>query len=110
MQPATITIHLIDQPGGGVTVLTTSGNPILKGTHSPAQALANKLLFQCAKSASDVRYWQGEDKALAFVESCLQPEGLGYAMNGYARDSARIVLGLPCVEALKPTPPAEVPA
>lgn len=108
--PATITIHLIDQPAGGVTVLTTSGNPLLKGSHSPAQALANKLLFQCVKSASDVRYWQGEDKALAFVESCLQPEGLGFSVNSHARDMARMVLGLPCVEALKPNPPSEVPA
>ncbi|MGV3679698.1 MAG: hypothetical protein ACO1PM_08230 [Acidovorax sp.] len=107
--PATITIHLIDQPAGGIMVLTTAGSSI-PGHHTPAQALAADLLTQCTKRASDVRYWQGEDKALAFVESCLQPEGLGYSMNGYARDSARLVLGLPCVEALKPRPVSEVTA
>lgn len=109
MHPATITIHLIDQPAGGIMVLTTAGSPI-PGHRTPAQALAADLLTQCTQRASDVRYWQGEDRALAFVESCLRPEGLGFSMNGYARDSARMVLGLPCVEALKPTPPCEVPA
>ncbi|CAN7199724.1 hypothetical protein LJR118_000581 [Acidovorax sp. LjRoot118] len=110
MHSATITIHLIDQPAGGVMVLTTAGSPQPGRGLTPAQALATDLLTQCTHRASDVRYWQGEDKALAFVESCLQPEGLGFSVNSHARDMARMVLGMPCVEALKPTPPSEVPA
>lgn len=68
---------------------------------TPGQALATDLLNTCTHRASDVRYWHGKDRALEFVESCLNPEGNGYAVNAYVRDQARHVLGLPQVETPK---------
>lgn len=54
--PATITIHLIDQPAGGIMVLTTAGSPLPGRGLTPAQSLATDLLTQCTHRASDVRY------------------------------------------------------
>ena len=73
------TIHLIDQPGGGITVCTTAGTPHPGQRLTPGQALATDLLRECTHRASDVRYWQGHDKAMAFVLELSNPEGLGYA-------------------------------
>lgn len=98
---STITIHITDEPGGGVTVRTTAGTPMPGARLTPAQALATDLLNECAHRASDVRYWQGKDRALEFVESCLNPEGNGFAVSAYVRDQARHVLGLPPVETPK---------
>ena len=38
------TIHLIDQPGGGITVCTTAGTPHPGQRLTPGQALATDLL------------------------------------------------------------------
>lgn len=98
MTSKTTTIHIIDQPGGGIMVYTTAGSPLPGQRLTPGQALATDLLNTCTHRASDVRYWHGKDRALEFVESCLNPEGNGYAVNAYVRDQARHVLGLPQVE------------
>jgi hypothetical protein len=98
MTSKTTTIHIIDQPNGGIMVYTTAGSPLPGQRLTPGQALATDLLNVCTHRASDVRYWHGKDRALEFVESCLNPEGNGYAVSAYVRDQARHVLGMPQVE------------
>ena len=85
------TIHLIDQPGGGVTVCTTAGTPHPGQRLTPGQALATDLLRECTHRASDVRYWQGHDKAMAFVLELSNPEGLGYADKATLHAAAQAV-------------------
>lgn len=94
----TTSIHIIEQPDGSVVVYTTAGSPLPGQRLTPGQALATDLLNQCTHRARDVRYWHGKDRALEFVESCLDPEANGYAVNAFVRDQARHVLGLPMVE------------
>ena len=89
------TIHLIDQPGGGITVCTTAGTPHPGQRLTPGQALATDLLRECTHRASDVRYWQGHDKAMAFVLELRNPEGLGYADKATLHAAAQAVLGRP---------------
>ena len=89
------TIHLIDQPGGGITVCTTAGTPHPGQRLTPGQALATDLLRECTHRASDVRYWQGHDKAMAFVLELSNPEGLGYADKATLHAAAQAVLGRP---------------
>ncbi len=101
MTSKTTTIHITDLPDGGIMVHTTAGSPLPGQRLTPGQALATDLLNTCTHRASDVRYWHGKDRALEFVESCLNPEGNGYAVNAYVRDQARHVLGLPQVETPK---------
>ncbi len=97
----TTSIHITEQPDGSVTVYTTAGSPMPGQRLTPGQALATDLLNQCKHRASDVRYWHGTDKPLEFVESLLNPEANGYAVNAYIRDEARHLLGMPRVEAAK---------
>lgn len=101
MTSKTTTIHITDLPDGGIMVHTTAGSPLPGQRLTPGQALATDLLNTCTHRASDVRYWHGKDRALEFVESCLNPDGNGYAVNAYVRDQARHVLGLPQVETPK---------
>lgn len=89
------TIHLIDQPGGGVTVCTTAGTPHPGQRLTPGQALATDLLRECPHRASDVRYWQNADKAMAFVLEVGNPDGLGYADKATLVQAAQAVLGRP---------------
>ena len=89
------TIHIIDQPGGGVTVCTTAGTPHPGQRLTPGQALATDLINQCTHRASDVRYWHGEDKALALVHDLLNPDQYGWAISSEVRRVASRVLGLP---------------
>ena len=98
------TIHLIDQPGGGITVCTTAGTPHPGQRLTPGQALATDLLRECTHRASDVRYWQGHDKAMELVQDLLNPDQYGYAVSPEVHRAARRVMGLP----LDPT--AQVPA
>lgn len=98
MSLKTITIHLIDLPGGGLQVLTTAATPHPGERLTPAQALATDLLNTCSHRASDVRYWQGQDKALQLVQDLLHPEGYGWSINEHCRDAARRVLGIPPVQ------------
>lgn len=95
MSHKTVTIHLTDTAGGGVTVLTTAGTPLPGAPLTPAQALATDLLSQCTHRASDVRYWQGADKALALVRDLLDPDQYGYAVSSEVHGAARQVLGMP---------------
>ncbi len=93
MTPKTITIHLTDLPGGGVTVHTTAGQPIPGARLSPAQALATDLLNECGHRASDVRYWQGKDPAMALMHELVDPEGFGHSVTPEVRRRASQVLG-----------------
>lgn len=104
MTSITTTIHIIDQPGGGVMVYTTAGSPLPGQRLTPGQALATDLLTQCTHRASDVRYWHSADKPLDFVQSVLDPERNGWAVSELVRDQARMVLGIPRV--LTPRVPA----
>ena len=49
---ATITIHLIDEHGGAVAVLTSSAAPIPGARLTPAQALALDLIAAARHSAA----------------------------------------------------------
>ena len=89
------TIHIIDQPCGGVMVYTTAGTPLPGQRITPGQALATDLITQCTHRASDVRYWHGEDKALALVQHLLNPDQYGWAISSEVRRVAARVLGLP---------------
>ena len=101
---ATITtIHIIDQPGGGVTVCTTAATPHPGQRLTPGQALATDLLRECTHRASDVRYWHGEDKALALVHDLLNPDQYGFAVTPEVHNAARSALGLPRVPASQGT-------
>lgn len=101
MTSITTTIHIIDQPGGGVMVYTTAGSPLPGQRLTPGQALATDLLNQCTHRASDVRYWHGKDKALELVQDLLNPEQYGYAVSGEVHRAARRVLGLPLIDTPK---------
>jgi len=89
------TIHIIDQPCGGVMVYTTAGTPLPGQRLTPGQALATDLITQCTHRASDVRYWHGEDKAIALVRELLNPDEYGYSVSPEVHRAARRVLGLP---------------
>ena len=89
------TIHLIDQPGGGITVCTTAGTPHPGQRLTPGQALATDLLRECTHRASDVRYWHGRDKAMELVRDLINPDGFGYSVPPEVARAARSVLGLP---------------
>ena len=89
------TIHIIDQPCGAVMVYTTAGTPLPGQRLTPGQALATDLITQCTHRASDVRYWHGEDKALALVHDLLNPDQYGWAISSEVRRVAARVLGLP---------------
>lgn len=89
------TIHIMDTPGGGVTVLTTAGQPIPGASCTPAQALASQVLDACEHTASDVRFWQGKDPALQLVQELVDPEGFGHAVTQEVRLRACDVLARP---------------
>lgn len=92
------TIHIIDQPWGGVTVCTTAGEPVPVGNDrhlTPGERLANTLLQACIHQASDVRYWHARDKAMGFALDLFDPEALGYADVDEIRKHALWVLGRP---------------
>ena len=104
MSLQTITIHITDTAGGGVTVYTTAGTPMPGARCTPAQALATDLLRECTHRASDVRYWHRRDQPLEFVQSMLDPERNGYAVSPHVRDEARHILGLPRCETKQGAP------
>lgn len=89
----TITIHISDTAGGGVTVLTTAGTPQPGQRLTPAEALATDVLSSCTRRASEMRYWQGQDPALALARELLDPEGFGHAVPREVRLRAAAVLG-----------------
>ncbi|MDP3228370.1 MAG: hypothetical protein Q8N13_10400 [Acidovorax sp.] len=105
MTSKTTTLHIIDQPGGGVIVYTTAGTPLPGQRLTPGQALATDLLNECTHRASDVRYWHGKDKAMELVSDLVDPDGFGYAVTSEVHRAACRVLGRPTNP---PTP--EVPA
>ncbi|MFI8616513.1 hypothetical protein ACIGHN_13510 [Acidovorax sp. NPDC077693] len=105
MNCKTTTIHIIDQPGGGVMVYTTAGTSLPGQRLTPGQALATDLLTQCAHRASDVRYWHGKDKAMELVQELVDPEQYGYAVSHEVFRAASRLLGRPT-----PSQPGEVPA
>jgi hypothetical protein len=76
-------------------VCTTAATPHPGQRLTPGQALATDLLRECTHRASDVRYWQGQDKAMALVLDLHDPEGLGYADKAALVAAARDVLGRP---------------
>ena len=100
MNSNTITIHIIDQPGGGVMVYTTGGAPIPGQRLTPGHALATDLLNLCTHRASDVRYWHGRDKAMELVRDLINPDQYGYAVSSEVARAARRVLGLPLLSAM----------
>jgi hypothetical protein len=89
----TITIQVIDQPGGGVTVSTNAAQPHVGDRLTPAQALATDLLNQCTHRASDVRYWGDADPARVLLERLLDPDQFGHAVSAEVRHEARLALG-----------------
>lgn len=89
---AITTIHIMDTPGGGVTVLTTAGEPIQGAPRTPAMSLAEQVLGTCVLRASDVRYWQGKDRALDLVRQLTDPEDFGHAVTAEVRQRACEVL------------------
>ena len=105
MTSKTTTIHVIDQPGGGVMVYTTAGSPLPGQRLTPGQALATDLLNLCTHRASDVRYWHGKDKAMELVRDLLDPDQYGYAVGPEVHRAARRLLGMPTTGQ-----PGEVPA
>lgn len=100
MTPKTLTIHIIDLPGGGVSVHTNAATPHVGQRHTPASALAMDLLTQCVHRASDVRNWGRDDPAYALAAELLDPEGFFHAVTPEVRDAARRVLGRAPVETL----------
>ncbi|WOI43760.1 hypothetical protein [Acidovorax sp. BLS4] len=92
---STITIHVIDQPDGSVSIITTAGMPVVGVPLTPAGSLALDLLTVSARRANPVRYWAGEDKALQLVHDLLTPEQYGYAVPFEVHEAARGVLGIP---------------
>lgn len=105
MTSKTTTIHIIDQPGGGIMVYTTSGSPLPGQRLTPGQALATDLLNLCTHRASDVRYWHGKDRAMELVHELVDPDQYGYAVSAEVHRAACRVLGRPT-----PSQPSEVPA
>lgn len=93
MQHKTVTIHISDTPGGGVTVLTTAGTPLPGLPLSPAEALATDVLSCCARRSEQVRYWQGKDRALALLRELIDPEELGHEVSAQVRRRVCDVLG-----------------
>lgn len=93
MHAKTITIHITDTPGGGVTVLTTAGTPLPGLCLTPAEGLALDLLTICTHRASDVHYWQGKDRALGLLQDLINPDELGYEASATVRRRASAVLG-----------------
>ena len=93
MQAKTITIHITDTAGGGVTVLTTAGMPLPGLRLTPAEALATDLINTCTHRASDVHYWQGKDRALELLQELVNPDELGYDVSETVRRRACVVLG-----------------
>lgn len=110
LSTTTTSIHIIDLPGGGVMVYTTSGSPIPGQRLTPGQALATDLLNLCTHRASDVRYWHGKDKALELVQELINPDQYGYAVSGEVARAARRVLGLPLLSAMQEAAPATTDA
>ena len=105
MTSKTTTIHIIDQPGGGVMVYTTAGTPLPGPRRSPAEALATALLKGCTPRATEVRYWHGKDKAMELVRDLVDPDQYGYAVSPEVHRAASRLLG-PHI----PHQPGEVPA
>jgi len=89
------TIHIMDTPGGGVTVLTTAGQHVPGAKYTPAQTLAHLALYDLEKCASDVRYWHGKDPALQLVQELVDPEAFGHAVTLEVRLRACDVLARP---------------
>lgn len=105
MTSKTTTIHIIDQPGGGIMVYTTAGTPLPGQRLTPGQALATDLLNVCTHRASDVRYWHGKDKAMELVRELVDPDQYGYAVSAEVHRAASRLLGTH-----NPNQPGEVPA
>lgn len=105
MTSKTTTIHIIDQPGGGIMVYTTAGTPLPGQRLTPGQALATDLLNVCTHRASDVRYWHGKDKAMELVRDLVDPDQYGYAVGPEVHRAAARLLGTH-----NPNQPGEVPA
>lgn len=89
----TVTLHICDAPGGNVIVMTTAGTPAPGRRLTPSQALATDLLSTCTRRAREVRYWQGDDPALALLRELVDPEGYGHAVPAEVRRRAAAVLG-----------------
>lgn len=105
MTSKTTTIHIIDQPGGGIMVYTTAGTPLPGQRLTPGQALATDLLNVCTHRASDVRYWHGKDKAMELVRELVDPDQYGYAVSAEVHRATTRLLGTH-----NPNQPGEVPA
>lgn len=90
----TITIHLVDQPDGSVSVLTTAGTPVAGAPLTPAGSLALDMLTLSTRRANPIQHWVGTDKAMQLVEDLLNPDQYGYAVTWEVHDAARSVLGL----------------
>lgn len=93
MQRKTITIHVIDAPGGGLTVLTTACQGGPGRPQTPAEALATYLLGACINRGAAMHYWQGEDRALALARELADPEGYAHAATPEMHAHALYVLG-----------------
>lgn len=106
MTDKTITLHITNLPGGGVSVSTNAGTPCIGQSLTPAAALAVDLLNLCLKRASDVRYWQQDDPAYSLAKDLIHPDQFGHAVTHEVHNRARDVLGLPRLpHGFAPPPP-----
>lgn len=87
------TIHVIELPGGGLSVCTTASSPNPAERMAPSQSMAVDLLRHCERQGVPVTYWQGSDKAMEFLADLSEPEGLGYADKGEIVRAAAMTLG-----------------
>ena len=100
---STITIHIIEEADGKLTVCTTAANPKPGERLSPGRALALDLLCEC-KHRATVQHWHGQDAALAFVLDLFNPEELGHADKPTIIAAASRAIGRPLGLGTPPAP------
>lgn len=93
-----IHISIIQRPDGRVEVVTNEPAPAIGRAVAPAQSLAMDVLRLCMRQANEVRFHPDEPPLLKFARRFLNPEDLGYSVNPYVRDCARIAVGIPPCE------------
>jgi len=90
---ASITLTLVDLPGGHVSVRTDADAPSVGRGITPGQALAMELLGTAFKRGAEVVYDPQQVPTVALALELLDPEGLGHAVTRELRDRARRALG-----------------
>ncbi|MDP9891257.1 hypothetical protein J2W32_000354 [Variovorax boronicumulans] len=97
-----VTITLIDQGQGRVSVRTDALPPKVGLGVSQAQGLAMEFLGTALKRGLEVVYDRNQVPLVSLAVELLDPEGLGFACTAEVRDRARLALGRDAIEH-KPT-------